>query len=87
MGLMVFHGIWESTLKFSKKYKILTQPIEIRKIVLRKEPLTLHHLRKGSIDVGLLHENHHKINLIAGEDLLLNEGIVPILWIASYTTT
>jgi hypothetical protein len=37
------------------------------------------------IDVGLLSENHHKINLIAGKDILLNEGVVPLLWIASYT--
>jgi hypothetical protein len=31
------------------------------------------------IDVGLLGENHHKINLIGGEDVLLNEFVVPIL--------
>ena len=28
------------------------------------------------IDVGLLGENHHNVNLIIGEDLLLNEGVV-----------
>ena len=37
----------------------------------------------GSLDAGLLSENHHKTNLIVGEDLLLNEGVVPLLWIAS----
>jgi hypothetical protein len=35
----------------------------------------------------LLSENHHKINLIAGEDLLLIEGVIPLLWIISYTTS
>jgi hypothetical protein len=40
----------------------------------------------GSIDVGLLGENHHKINFIAGEDLLLFEYVVHLLWITSYTT-
>ena len=30
----------------------------------------------GSNDVDLVSENHHKINLIAREDLLLNEGVV-----------
>ena len=39
------------------------------------------------IDVGLLSENHHKINLIVGEDLLQNEGVVPLSWITSYTTS
>lgn len=33
------------------------------------------------IDVGLLKDNHHKINLITSEDLLLNKGFVPLLWI------
>ena len=28
------------------------------------------------VDVGLLSVNHQKINLIVGEDLLLNESIV-----------
>ena len=32
-----------------------------------------------STDVGLLSENQHKVNLVAGEDLLLNEGDVPLL--------
>ena len=31
------------------------------------------------IDVGLLDENHHKMNLIAGESLLLNEGDILLL--------
>ena len=38
------------------------------------------------IDVGLLGENHHKINLIVGESLLLHEDIIPLLCITSYTT-
>ena len=29
------------------------------------------------VDVGLLSANHQKINLIVGEDLLLNAGVVP----------
>ena len=39
------------------------------------------------MDVGLLGENHHKIKLIASEDPLLNEGVVPLLWITAYTTS
>ena len=31
----------------------------------------------GFINVGLLSEKYHKINFIAGEDLLVNEGVVP----------
>jgi hypothetical protein len=41
----------------------------------------------GFINVGLLGENHHKINLIAGENPLLDEGVVPLLWITSYTAS
>jgi hypothetical protein len=41
---------------------------------------------RGFIDVGLLGENHHKINLIIGESLSFNEGAVPFLWITSDTT-
>jgi hypothetical protein len=40
-----------------------------------------------SIDVGLLGENLHKINLIACEGLLLHEGDVLHLWIASYSAS
>jgi hypothetical protein len=32
----------------------------------------------------MLDEIHHKINLIVSEDLLLNEGVVPLLWITLY---
>ena len=32
----------------------------------------------GFIDVGLLSGNHHNIGLIVGEDLLLNEGAIPL---------
>ena len=41
----------------------------------------------GFIDVGLLGGNHHKINLVAGKDLQLNEGVVFLLWITSYTAS
>jgi hypothetical protein len=58
------------------------QPIEIRKIVVRKEPFT--RPLGGRL---LLRENHHKINLIAGEDLLLNEGVIPLSWTTSCTTS
>lgn len=34
----------------------------------------------GSIDVGLVGDNHHKLNLV-----MSNEGIVPLLWSTSYT--
>ena len=40
--------------------------------------------RGGGSVVGLLCEHRHQINLIASEDLLLNEGIVSLLWITSY---
>jgi hypothetical protein len=64
------------------------QPIEFRKVVRRNEPFTIHWGGGGwSIDVGLLNENHHKINLIVGENLLLTEGVIPFLWIKSYTTS
>ena len=33
--------------------------------------------RRGFIDVGLLSDNHSKINLTTGEDLLFNESVVP----------
>ena len=42
---------------------------------------------RGFIDFGLLSENHHKITLIVGENLLLNEGVVPLSWITFYTTS
>ena len=35
----------------------------------------------------LLSENHHKINLSASEDLLLNEGLVSLLCITSHNTS
>lgn len=40
-----------------------------------------------SINVGLLSENHHLNNLVAGDDLLSNEGVDLLLWITSYTTS
>lgn len=49
--------------------------MDIRKVVLRKNPSTVH--QGGSIGVGLLGVNYHKINLTAGEDHLLYEGVVP----------
>ena len=57
------------------------QPTKNCKVVY--ETSLLHPL-EGPIDVGLLGENHHKINLIACGSLLLNEGVVPFLWIISY---
>lgn len=39
---------------------------------------------KGSIDVRLLGEKHHNLSLIAGEGLLLNIVVVPLLRITSY---
>ena len=54
-------------------------------VILRKEPFTLRW--GGSIDVGLLSENHHKTSYIASEDRLLNEGVIPLLWITSYTAS
>ena len=39
----------------------------------------------GSIDVGLLGGNCHKMSRIVGENLLLNGGVVPGLWNTSYT--
>ena len=38
-------------------------------VTSRKELVDVHLGVGDSIDVGLLRENHHKINLIAGEDL------------------
>lgn len=33
---------------------------------------------RGIIIVGLFGENHHEIDLIAGENLLLNKGVIPL---------
>jgi hypothetical protein len=35
----------------------------------------------------LLRENHEKISLIVGEDHVLNQVVVSLLWIASYTAS
>jgi hypothetical protein len=40
---------------------------------------------RGFVDVRMLSDNHHIINLIVGEDLPLNEGVISHLWITSYT--
>ena len=61
------------------------QPTKIRKSHLKER--AFYSPLGWSIDVGLLGENHHKISLIACEDLLLNEGVVPLLWITSYTAS
>ena len=45
-------------------------------IYLTNEPLLS---TRRSIDVGLLGENYHQINLIADESLLLNEDVVFLL--------
>jgi hypothetical protein len=52
------------------------QLARIRK-VLSYEGKSLVLSTRGSINVGLFSENHHKISLITGEDLLSNEGVVP----------
>ena len=38
------------------------------------------------MNVGLLSENHHKINLIASEDHLLSEGVVLLFVIITSST-
>jgi len=48
------------------------QPAKNCKVILRN-----YLLLEGSIDVRLQSENHHKINVTTGEDLPLNEGVVP----------
>ena len=60
------------------------KPMKNCKVVERNNFFTIYK-GGGSIDIGLLGENHHKINLIASECLLLNEGVAP-LWYTSYTT-
>ena len=62
------------------------QPTEIRKVFLRKE--RFYSPLGGFVDhVELLSENHHKISLVAGEDLLFDEDVVPHLWITPYTAS
>jgi hypothetical protein len=63
------------------------RPTKTCKVVLRNELFTIH---LGSIDVGLLGNTHHKINLIVGECLLLlNEGVLPLFttWSTSYNAS
>ena len=60
------------------------QPTKIINVVIRGKKTTFYYQLGGSSDVGLLIENHPKINLIAGENLLSNEGVVPLSWITSY---
>ena len=50
------------------------QPKEVCKFILRNK--SFYSSLGGFIGVGLLGENCHNINLIADEDLLLNEGVV-----------
>jgi hypothetical protein len=45
------------------------QLTKILKVTLRNELVTVHLGVGGSIDDGLLSGNHHKMNLIVGEDL------------------
>ena len=53
------------------------QPTKVRKVVLKSEPFTPH---CWDIDVGVLGEIQHKVNLIAREDLLLCGILAPFLW-------
>ena len=50
--------------------------IEICKVVLRKKSSTLNW---GGGGLLIPSKNHHKISLIAGEDHLLNEGVLPLV--------
>lgn len=58
------------------------QPTDICKVVQKKKkkkeknPILS---TKGFIDVKLLSEKHHKINLNAGKDLIIYEGVGPLL--------
>ena len=62
------------------------QPTKIRKVVLRNiESLLLSTRGARSIDVGLLGKNYHNIKLIACEDHILNEGVVPLCGLALLT--
>ena len=49
-------------------------PTKIHRVIFRAfySPL-------GTIDARLLGECHHKTNYIVGEDVLLNESVVPLL--------
>ena len=58
------------------------QPTKILKVVLRKEPFTVNLgvcvcVCRGMVGILLLSKYHHNVNLIAREDLLLNEGVLP----------
>ena len=81
---------WSSTFDFYQTYNRLENPNIIYKKNIKKNSYATYenfqsrlkerafYSQPGvSIDVGLLSENHHKISLIASEDLLLNEGVVP----------
>jgi hypothetical protein len=52
------------------------QPTENSKV---GESLLLSNKVGGSMNVGLLSENHHKVNFIASQDLLLSEGVVLLM--------
>ena len=53
---------------------------------LQKFSKPFQEMSRGSVDGGLLGGSHHKINVIAGEGLLSDKGIVVcLLWITSYT--
>jgi hypothetical protein len=42
---------------------------------------------KGCVEVGLVGEDHLKINLITCKSLLLDEGMLNLLWNTPYTTS
>ena len=61
------------------------QSTKILKVVSRERAFSSQ--LGGSIDFGLLSENHHKVSFIIGNDLLLNEDVVPLLWNFFYTAS
>ena len=51
------------------------QPIELAKLFYKNGPFIVH--LGGSIDVGLLDENHHKINLIGSQSFYYMKILSP----------
>lgn len=60
----------------------------LQKIAKLFQEMSLLPSTKGSIDVGLVSNVHHKISLNVGESFYLsNEGVLPILCITSYNAS